>query len=207
MLLENLLLWSTVIVLSVTCTADVGGTSESDADHSIWEREVKHSATRIRTMEGLASSTNHRVENVKAYYRVILESDEIGEAAGDDQATVDHDVDSDREWVYNEAGYSGGKNYWIDPAPPFNPKPVHVAPEATTVSTGSQQVRIPARYMVMFQERARKDHVVRTVDAMREVTELSGRRIRAADFTTFEHVSLGFTATLNSPALIAVSMD
>ena len=206
----NLLVWSTVILsISLEIHIDAEGTSESDTYHAIWEREARQSANRVRTMEGLASSVNHRVENVKAYYRAILESDEIGEAADDYQTTgVNPDITSE-EWVYDEVGYSG-RNYWVDPAPPFNPKPVHVAPsktETTSTNTATQQVRIPARYMIMFQERATKDHVTRTVDAMKEITELSGRRIRAADFTTYEHVSLGFAATLNNPALIAVSAN
>jgi len=206
-LFANLLGFSTVM-LSISLEMHVGAEedSQSDVDHAVWEREVRHSANRVRTMEGLPSSVNHKVEDVKAYYRAILESDEIGEAADDGQT---NDVNPDfasEEWVYSEAGYSG-RNYWIDPAPPFNPKPVHVAPSRTEASPTAalQQVRIPARYMVMFQERATKDHVARTVYAMKEITELSDRRIRAADFTTYEHVSLGFAASLNNPALIAVS--
>ena len=198
-------------MLSINLKADVVAEeySQSDTDHAVWEREVRHSADRVRTMEGLSSSVNHRVEDVTAYYRAILESDdEIGKAAGDDQTSNLNPDFTSEEWVYNEAGYSG-RNYWIDSAPPFNSKPVHVAPLKTEASTSAavQQVRIPARYMVMFQERATKDHVARTVNAMKEITELSGRRIRAADFTTYEHVSLGFAASLNNPALIAVSVN
>lgn len=172
--------------------------AEEDIHHGVWEREIKRSAERAATVEGYADSSSRLLDDVKAYYRIMLDSSSASEEA-ENSPTVDLEDDSAEPPLYFQ---SGGNRYWMDPAPPFNPKPLHTAP---STNDAGLQIKIPARYMVMFQSRATKDHLTRTVALMEEVTHISHRKIRATDFTTYEHVGKGFAATLNNAALVAVS--
>ena len=171
---------------------------EEDVHHGIWEREIKMSAERAATMEEYPDSSSHLLDDIKAYYRIMLDPSSASEEAENSQI-IDVEDNSMEPPIYFQ---SGGNRYWISPAPPFNTKPLHVAP---TRDDSDLQMKIPARYMVMFQSRATKDHLRRTVAVMQEVTQTSRRKIRATDFTTYEHVAKGFTVTLNNAGLLAVS--
>jgi len=157
------------------------GSAGLDMCHEIWEREIKKSANYKRASE-FADSSN-LLDDVKAYYRLVLDTNFA--SAESENSPPNHVQPAGR--------------YWIEPAPPFNPKPLH------TGEDGELQVRIPARYMVVLQGRATLDHLTKTVAIMEEVTRTSGRKIRATDFTVYEHVVKGFSATLNTVALDAVS--
>ena len=195
MFLALLFVWGT---LGTCFTSGSLREGEEDVHHGIWEREIKKSAERASAMIEFADLSSHLLDDVKAYYRIMLDSS----SASEESEIIDlnpEPVETPR--FYFQSG-SPSNRYWIDPAPPFNPKPLHAAP---TRDDAGLQIKIPARYMVMFQGRATKDHLTRTIAVMEEVTRISDRKIRATDFTPYEHVAKGFTATLNSAALIAVS--
>lgn len=197
-----------MLLVAVVWSSIVGGfmaesllDTEEDVHHRVWERVIKKSAAeRATTLRGFADSSSNLLDDVKAYYRIMLDSSFASEEAESDPI-VDLNVDS-VDTSSNFQPDSSYNRYWINPAPPFNPKPLHTAP---TRDDNLLQVKIPARYMVMFQARATKDHLTRTVAVMEEVTRISGRKIRATDFTTYENVANGFTATLNTAAVDAVS--
>ena len=161
------------------------GSTRLDSYHDIWERAIKKSAKRA---SDFADSSN-LLDDVKAYYRVVLDTS-FASLESDNSPPTESDAASVEP---------PGSRYWIETAPPFNAKPLH------TGEDGELQVRIPARYMVVFQDRATLDYLMKTVAIMEEVTRTSGRKIRATDFTVYEHVAKGFSATLNTAALDAVS--
>ena len=191
-------LWSSLVG---SCIAQSLPDVEKDVHHTIWERAIRRSAEeRASAMQEFADSSSDLLDDIKAYYRVMLDSSFASQAAANDPV-IDFDIDSTDPPSYYQTGGTNHR-YWIDPAPPFNPKPLHTAPER---QGDGLQVRIPARYMVMFQSRATADHLTRTVAVLEEVTRTSGRKIRATDFTVYEHAAKGFTVTLNTAALDAVS--
>ena len=196
-----------LLVLVVVWSSFAGGftvelllNSEEDVHHGIWERHVKRSAERAIIMEDFADSSNNLLDDIKAYYRIMLDSSFASEEA-ENSPTINLGTVADELPYYYRPG--GQKNrYWNDPAPPFNPKHLQTAP---TREDGELQFRIPARYMVMFQSRATLDHLTRTVAVLEDVTRSSGRKIRATDFTIYEHAAKGFSVTLNIAALEVVS--
>lgn len=196
-----------LLVLVVVWSSFAGGftaesllNSEEDVHNGIWEKHVKRSAERAVVMDDFADSSNNLLDDIKAYYRIMLDSSFANEEA-ENNPTNNLGTDADELRYYYRPG-SPKNRYWNDPAPPFNHKPLQTAP---TREDGELQFRIPARYMVMFQSRATLDHLTRTVAVLEEVTRSSGRKIRATDFTVYEHVAKGFTVTLNIAALEAVS--
>lgn len=197
-MLVIVLVW---IALVSGFTAESLTDSKEDLHHRIWEREIKKSAERARTIKDFADSSNKLLDDVKLYYRIMLDSSSASEEA-ENNPVIDFDDDRPRPVqpaYYSQPG-SANNRYWV--APPFNQKPLHTAP---TRNEEGLQVKIPARYMVMFQGRATMDHLTRTVTVMEEVTRASNRKIRATDFKIYEHAANGFTATLNNAALDAVS--
>ena len=200
MLLVVIVLWSS---LAGGFTAESLTDVEEEFHHRVWEREIRRSAAaeRASAMGEFADSSSGLLDDIKAYYRIMLDSSFASETATND-AIIDFNVNHADPPRYYQPG-SSNHRYWIDPAPPFNPKPLHTAP----ARQGDRlQVRIPARYMVMFQSRATEDQLTRTVVLLEEVTRTSGRRIRATDITVYEHAAKGFTVTLNNAALDAVSI-
>ena len=190
-------LWSSLVGSCIAQSLDV----EKDVHHTIWEGAIRRSAEeRASAMQEFADSSSDLLDDIKAYYRIMFDSSFASQAAANDPA-IDFDIDSTDPPRYYQTGGTNHR-YWIDPAPPFNPKPLHTAPAR---QGDGLQVRIPARYMVMFQSRATADHLTRTVAVLEEVTRTSGRKIRATDFTVYEHAAKGFTVTLNTAALDAVS--
>ena len=166
--------------------------TEEDIYHGIWERKIKKSAERASEF----ADTSSLLDDVQAYYRVVLDTN-FASQESDNNPVIGLEADS----VESPSYFTPNNRYWIDPAPPFNPKPLHTGDDEDGL-----QARIPARYMVMFQDRATRGHLTRTVVLMEEVTRTSGRKIRATDFTIYQHVANGFTATLNNAALDAVSI-
>lgn len=204
MLLGVVVLWSSLVggFAAESLTDD----DEEYFHHRIWEREIRRSAVaeRASAMREFADSSSGLLDDIQAYYRIMLDSSFASETATND-AFIDFNVDQQTDPPrYYQPGSSPNHRYWIDPAPPFNPKPLHTAPARQ--GNDGLQVRIPARYMVMFQSRATVDHLTRTVSLLEEVTRTSGRKIRATDFTVYEHAAKGFTVTLNNAALDAVSI-
>ena len=185
-----------LMVLFVVWSAVVGVDSlldtEEDVYHRIWERKIKKSAERASEF----ADTSSLLDDVQAYYRIMLSTD-FASKESENNPFIDLGAGS----VELPSYFSPSNRYWINPAPPFNPKPVHRGN-----GEDGLQARIPARYMVMFQSRATRDHLTRTVAVMEEVTRTSGRKIRATDFTIYQQVS-GFAATLNNAALDAVSIN
>ena len=161
--------------------------TEENIYHGIWERKVKKSVERTSEF----ADTSSLLDDVKAYYRVLLDTN----FATEESENEGLDADS----VESPNYFHPSNRYWINAAPPFNPKPLHTGDDSDL------QARIPARYMVMFQSRATMDHLTRTVAVMEEVTRASGRKIRATDFTVYQHVTNEFIATLNNAALEVVS--
>lgn len=181
-----------LMVLFIVWSAIVGGLTveslldtEEDVYHGIWERKIKKSAERASEF----ADTSSLLDDVQAYYRVMLSTDFASEES------------ENNPFIELPSYFSPNDRYWINPAPPFNPKPLH-----TGDGEGGLQARIPARYMVMFQDRATRDHLTRTIAVMEEVTRTSGRKLRATDFMIYQHVA-GFTVTLNDAALNAVSIN
>ena len=184
-----------IVIVVVVWSAVVGGltvesllNTKEDVYHRIWERKIKKSAERTSEF----ADTSNLLDDIQAYYRIMLSTDFASEES-ENNAFIDLDAEL-------PSYFTPSNRYWINPAPPFNPKPLH-----TGEDQGGLQARIPARYMVMFQGRATRDHLTRTVAVMEEVTRTSGRKIRATDFMIYQHVAAGFIATLNNAALDAVS--
>ena len=189
MLMILIVVWSAVVgCLTVESLLD----TEEDVYHRIWETKIKKSADRASEF----ADTSSLLDDVQAYYRIMLSTDFARKESENTPF-----IDSDAGAVELPNYFSPSSRYWINPAPPFNPKPVHRGN-----GEDGLQARIPARYMVIFQSRATRDHLTKTVLVMEEVTQTSGRKIRATDFTIYQHVA-GFTATLNNAALDAVSIN
>ena len=131
------LVWSTVVSsFTVESLLD----TEENIYHGIWERKVKKSVERTSEF----ADTSSLLDDVKAYYRVLLDTN----FATEESENKDLDADSVES-----------PNY-------FHPS------NRYRIFDSGLQARIPARYMVMFQSRATMDHVTRTVAVMEEVTRV-----------------------------------
>lgn len=177
-------MWSTL----VGCfTVESAVNTDKDILVSKWEKQIAEKANAMKEIP--PDSSSPLLDDINAYYKSML----------DTMASFSEEDANSPDSIVPPFFYS--QNH-ARSAPPFLPeKSLHT--QSARQDHGLKV--IPARYMVMFQSTATVDNLTRTITFMEELTQTTGKKMRATDFTVFEHAAKGFTATLNSAALHAVS--